>query len=79
MQMRFLCPWSNQILNPLVTANSNKRSELVRVMEVLLGDVGEEHHTDIGRTGQGFDTIDSKSTQMHAQLNYHHCCAMDPS
>jgi len=42
MQIRFLCPWSNQILNPLVTANNNKRSKSVHVMEVLLGDVGEE-------------------------------------
>jgi len=38
-------------------------------MEVLFGDVGEEHHTNIGRTRQGFDAGDSKSTQMHAQLN----------
>jgi len=69
IQIRFLRPWLHQILNPLVTANNNKRSESVRVMEVLLGDVGEEYHTDIGRTRQGFDTIDSKSTQMHARLN----------
>jgi len=68
-QIWFLRPWSNQILNPLVTANNNKRSESVCVMEVLFGDVGEEHHTNIGRTRQGFDAGDSKSTQMHAQLN----------
>ena len=46
--------------------NNNKRSESVRA---LFGDVGEEHHTNIGRTRQGFDAGDSKSTQMHAQLN----------
>jgi len=78
-QMRFLCPWSNLILNSLVAANNNKRSELVRVMEVLLGDVGEEHRTDIGRTKQGFDVIDFESTQMHARLNHRCCCAVDPS
>jgi len=60
-------------------ANNNKRSELVRVMEVLLGDVGEEHHTDIGRTQQGFDAIDFESTQMHVRLNHQRCCAVDPS
>jgi len=36
---------------------------------ILFGDVGEEHHTNIGRTLQGFDTIDSKSTRVHARLN----------
>jgi len=36
---------------------------------ILFGDVGEECHTNIGRTQRGFDTIDSKSTQMHARLN----------
>jgi len=68
MQKRFLRPWSNQIPNPLVTANNNKRSESVRVTGILLGDVGEECHTNIGRTRQGFDTIDFESTQMHARL-----------
>jgi len=38
-------------------------------MEVLLGDVGEECPANIGRTRQGFDVIDSRSTQMHARLN----------
>jgi len=33
-QMRFLCPWSNQILNLLIAANNNKRSEPVCIMEV---------------------------------------------
>jgi len=48
-QMRFLCPWSNQIPDLFVAANNNKRSESVRVM-ILFGDVGEECHTNIGRT-----------------------------
>jgi len=43
-QMRFLRPWSNLILKPLVAANNNKRSELMCVMGILLGDVGEEFH-----------------------------------
>jgi len=68
IQKRFLRPWSNQILNPLVTANNNKRSESVRVTDILLGDVGEECHTNVGRTLQGFDTIDFESSQMHARL-----------
>jgi len=79
MQMLFLRPWSNQILKPLVAANNNKRSELVRVMKVLLGEVGQEFHTDVGCTLQGFDAIDFESTQMHARLNYRCCCAVDPS
>jgi len=70
MQMRFLRPWSNLILKPLVAANNNKRSQLVRVMRVLLGDVGEEFHTGVGRTQQGFDAINFESTRMHARLNY---------
>jgi len=49
-QKRFLPPWSNQIPNPLVAANNNKRSESVRVTDVLLGDVGEECHINVGRT-----------------------------
>jgi len=77
--MWFLCPWSNLILNPLVTANNNKRSELVRVMGILLGDVGEEFYAGVGRTPQGFDTIDFESTWMHARLNYWCYCAVDPS
>jgi len=68
MQKRFLRPWSNQIPKPLVTANNNKRSESVRVTDILLGDVGEECHTNVGHTQQGFDTIDFESTQMHARL-----------
>jgi len=36
------------------------------VMRILLGDVGEEFHAGVGRTQQGFDAIDFKSTQMHA-------------
>jgi len=76
MQMRFLRPWSNQILNLFVMTNNNKRSESVRA---LFGDVGEEHHTNNGRTRQGFDAIDSKLTQMHARLNLHHSCIVDPS
>jgi len=79
MQKRFLHPWLNQILNLLALANNNKRSESVRVMEVLIGDVSEEYHADVGHTRQGFDTIDSKSTQMHARLNYRYSCTMDPS
>jgi len=71
--------WSNLIPKPLVAANNNKRSELVPVMRVLLGDVGEEFHAGVGRTQQGFDTIDFESTQMHARLNCRHCCAVDPS
>jgi len=65
-QKRFLRPWLNQIPNPLVTANNNKGSESVRVTDILLGDVGKECHTNVGRTLQGFDAIDFKSTQMHA-------------
>jgi len=38
-------------------------------MNVLIGNVGEEHHTNFGRTQQGFDAIDFESTQMHARLN----------
>jgi len=68
VQKWFLRPWLSQILNPLVTANNNKRSESVRVTDILLGDVGKECHTSIGRTLQGFDTIDFESTQMHARL-----------
>jgi len=68
IQKRFLRPWSNQIPNPLVSANNNKRSELVRVTNIPPGDVGEECHTNFGRTPQGFDTIDFESTQMHARL-----------
>jgi len=49
MQMRFLRPWSKQILDPFIVANNNKRSESVRVM-ILFGDAGEECHTNIGRT-----------------------------
>jgi len=79
MQKRFLHPWLNQILNLLALANDNKRSESLHVMGVLIGDVGEEHHADVGRTRQGFDTIYSKSTQMHARLNYRYSCAVDPS
>jgi len=79
MQMRFLRPWSNPILNPLVAANNNKRSELVRVMGILLGDVGKEFHAGVGRTPQGFETIDFESTQMQARLNCRCCCAVDPS
>jgi len=78
-QMQFLRPWSNLILKPLVAANNNKRSELVRVMGVLLGDVGEEFHTGVGHTQQGFDAIDFESTRMHARLNHRCCCAVDPS
>jgi len=48
-------------------------------MEVLIGDVGEEYHADVGCTQQGFDAIDSKSTRMHARLNYHYSYAVDPS
>jgi len=51
----------------------------VRVMDILLGDVGKECHTNIGRTQQRFGTIDFESTQMHAQLNYWYDCAVDPS
>jgi len=40
----------------------------MRVM-ILFGNVGEECHINIGRTQRGFDTIDFKSTQMHARLN----------
>jgi len=68
IQKWFLRPWSNQIPNPLVSVNNNKRSELVRVTNIPPGDVGEECHTNIGRTPQGFDTIDFESTQMHARL-----------
>jgi len=68
IQKRFLCPWSNQIPNPLITANNNKRSESVRVTNIPLGDVGEECNINVGRTLQGFDTIDFESTQMHARL-----------
>jgi len=68
IQKRFLRPWSNQIPNPLVAANNNKRSESVRVKDILLGDVGEECHSNIGRTQQRFGTIDFESTQMHARL-----------
>jgi len=56
-----------------------QKIQLVRVMEVLFGDVGKEHHADIRRTRQGFDTIHFESTQMHVQLNCRHCCAVDPS
>jgi len=66
--MWFLRPWSNQIPNPFVRANNNKRSKSVRVTCVLFGDVGEEQRVIIGRTQQGFDAIDSESTQMHARL-----------
>jgi len=45
----------------------------------MFGDIGEEYHTDIGLTRQGFDTIDSESTQLHARLNYRCYYAMDPS
>jgi len=79
MQTRFLHPWSNLILEPLVTANNNKRSELVRVMRVLLGDVGKEFHAGVGRTQQGFDAIDFESTRMHARLNCRCCHAVHPS
>jgi len=79
MQKRFLCPWSSQIPNPLVVANNNKRSESVRVTDIQRGDVGEECHTNIGRTPQGFDVIDFESTQMHARLKQHCGCAVDPS
>jgi len=41
MQMWFLHPWSNQIPNPFVAANNNKRSESVRATDLLFGDVGE--------------------------------------
>jgi len=49
-QIQFLCPWLNQILNLFVTANNNKRSKSVCVMEVLIGNVGKEYHVDVGRT-----------------------------
>jgi len=78
-QKRFLRPWSNQIPNPLIAANNNKRSKSVRVTNVPLGDVGEECHTNVGLTPQGFDAIDFKSTQMHARLKQHDGCAVDPS
>jgi len=81
-QIQFLCPWSNQILNSFILANNNKRSESVCVMNVLIGNVGEEYHTNVGplgRTRQGFDAIDSKSTRMHARLNYRYSCAADSS
>ena len=78
-QMRFLRPWSNLILKPLVAANNNKGSELVRVMRVLLRDVGKEFHTGIGRTQQGFDMINFESTQMHARLDCLHGYTVDPS
>ena len=68
IQKRFLHPWSNQIPNPLVSANNNKRSELVRVTNIPFGDVGKECRAKFGRTLQGFDTIDFESTQMHARL-----------
>jgi len=48
-------------------------------MNILLGDVGEECHTNIGRTQQRFGTIYFESTQMHARLNYRYDCAVDPS
>jgi len=32
LQIQFLCPWSNQILNPPILANNNKRSESVCLM-----------------------------------------------
>jgi len=32
MQIQFLCPWSNQILNSTILANNNKRFESVCVM-----------------------------------------------
>jgi len=68
MQKRFLRPWSNQIPNPLVSANNNKRSKSVRVTNVPPGDVCEECHAYFRRTLQGFGAIDFKSTQMHARL-----------
>ena len=46
-------------------------------MNILLGDVGEECHTNIGRTQQRFGTIDFESTQMHARLNYRYDPAVD--
>jgi len=46
---------------------------------IPFGDVGEEFHTGVGRTPQGFDTIDFESTQMHARLNCRHHHAVDPS
>jgi len=79
MQMQFLRPWSNLILNPLVAANNNERSEFVRVMGFCLGMSAKNSMLAIGRTQQGFDAIDFESTQMHARLNYRHCCAVDPS
>jgi len=78
-QKRFLCPWSNRIPNPFVTANNNKRSESVRVTDVLLGDIGEECNSNIGRTHQRFGTIDFESTQMHARLKQHYGYTVDPS
>jgi len=32
MQIQFLCPWSNQILNPPIPANNNKRSKSVCII-----------------------------------------------
>jgi len=32
IQIQFLCPWLNQILNSTILANNNKRSELVCIM-----------------------------------------------
>jgi len=77
-QMQFLRPWSSQILNSFILANNNKRSKSVCVMNVLIGNVGEECHANIGRTPQGFDLIAHKSTRMHARLNCRCSCAVDP-
>ena len=49
-QIQFLCPWSNQILNSFIQANNNKRSESMCITNVLIGNVGEEYHADVGPT-----------------------------
>ena len=50
IQIRFLPPWSNPILKPLVSANNNKGSELMCVMEFCSEMSVKNSITVIGRT-----------------------------
>jgi len=50
IQIRFLRPWSNLILKPLVSANNNKGSELMCVMEFCSEKSVKNSITVIGRT-----------------------------
>ena len=80
-QIQFLCPWSNQILNLLVTANNNKRSESVCVMEVwlvVLAKNAARRWTHTERIWHDRSQIDSDACATELTVQLHRGSQLDP-